>query len=396
MSAYPSGFAGNVSALTFETGAMDPDFVELFTLAQNSILNRRERLVVKLRYGLDGGRPRTLEEIGRQLAVSRERVGQVLDKAHRKIAGRGRREIEDSKLNGACAELLLYVRNAVRPEEAGAAERLADFVENVLLYLPTRTHALPLGSILAFPDRKTSELHQAEAQAILRQRRYERSKQDKASVRFRSLIPDVIWPDQPKLLAEMDWDSFSRAREVSITGTGDAGSFYSEKLERDVQYESLLEQDFLLCLEHAKEVVFYQEQPLVISYTVGNQERTYYPDVLIILSDGRGLVVEIKPVFQMALEQNLTKWGALRKFCAKAGLGLLVTDGRRSIKQVQRHKVKPEFEKAVISALQGGPLCWAEYRAIKDQFEPGRDDFAALILRHRLRWHLSPFALCRP
>lgn len=386
-----------MNASSLEAGAIDPDcFAELFALAQNSILNRKERLVVKLRYGFDGGGPRTLEEIGHQLAVSRERVRQVLNKAHRKITGRGRREIEDSKLNGACAELLLYVRNAVRPEEAGAAERLADFVENVLPYLPTRTHALPLGGTLAFPDRRTSELHQAEAQAILRQRRYERSKQDKASARFRGLIPDVIWPDQPKLLAGMDWETFSRAREASIAGTGDAGSFYSEKLKRDVQYESLLEQDFLLCLEHAKEVVFYQEQPLVISYTVDDQRHTYYPDVLIILSDGRGLVVEIKPVFQMALEQNLAKWGALRKFCAKAGLGLLVTDGRRSIQQAKRHRVKPDFEEAVLSSLQHGPLSWVGYRQIKDQFEPGRDDFVALILRHRLAWQLSPFRLSLP
>jgi RNA polymerase primary sigma factor len=37
----------------------------------------RERQVVTMRYGLDGDEPRTLEEIGRQLGLTRERVRQI-------------------------------------------------------------------------------------------------------------------------------------------------------------------------------------------------------------------------------------------------------------------------------------------------------------------------------
>jgi RNA polymerase primary sigma factor len=40
-------------------------------------LPSREREVVTLRYGLDGGEPRTLEEIGRHLGLTRERVRQI-------------------------------------------------------------------------------------------------------------------------------------------------------------------------------------------------------------------------------------------------------------------------------------------------------------------------------
>jgi len=40
-------------------------------------LDDRQRRVLELRYGLDGGRPRTLEEIGIAFNVSRERVRQI-------------------------------------------------------------------------------------------------------------------------------------------------------------------------------------------------------------------------------------------------------------------------------------------------------------------------------
>ena len=42
-----------------------------------STLEDRERDVVVLRFGLDGGQPRTLEQIGKQFGLSRERVRQI-------------------------------------------------------------------------------------------------------------------------------------------------------------------------------------------------------------------------------------------------------------------------------------------------------------------------------
>ncbi len=40
-------------------------------------LDDREQLVIRLRYGLDDGQPRTLDQIGRQFGLSRERVRQI-------------------------------------------------------------------------------------------------------------------------------------------------------------------------------------------------------------------------------------------------------------------------------------------------------------------------------
>ncbi len=48
-------------------------------------LNEREQEVVRLRFGLDDGRPRTLEEVGRQFGVTRERVRQIESKTLAKL-----------------------------------------------------------------------------------------------------------------------------------------------------------------------------------------------------------------------------------------------------------------------------------------------------------------------
>ena len=48
-------------------------------------LSEREAKVLRLRYGLDDGRPRTLEEVGKEFNVTRERVRQIEAKALRKI-----------------------------------------------------------------------------------------------------------------------------------------------------------------------------------------------------------------------------------------------------------------------------------------------------------------------
>ena len=48
-------------------------------------LTDREQKVLRLRFGLDDGRPRTLEEVGREFYVTRERIRQIEAKALRKL-----------------------------------------------------------------------------------------------------------------------------------------------------------------------------------------------------------------------------------------------------------------------------------------------------------------------
>ena len=48
-------------------------------------LSDREKEIVRLRYGLDDGQARTLEEVGRKFGVTRERVRQIEAKTLAKL-----------------------------------------------------------------------------------------------------------------------------------------------------------------------------------------------------------------------------------------------------------------------------------------------------------------------
>ena len=50
-----------------------------------STLTDREQKVLRLRFGLDDGRSRTLEEVGKEFNVTRERIRQIEAKALRKL-----------------------------------------------------------------------------------------------------------------------------------------------------------------------------------------------------------------------------------------------------------------------------------------------------------------------
>jgi len=50
-----------------------------------STLNSREQAVIRLRFGLDDGKPKTLEDIGRRFSVTRERIRQIESRALHKL-----------------------------------------------------------------------------------------------------------------------------------------------------------------------------------------------------------------------------------------------------------------------------------------------------------------------
>lgn len=369
---------------------------EYLTFAQAVALKTRESQMLDLRYGLSGEEPHTLTEIGLAYNLSRERVRQILAKALRKIRGRGKRYIKQGQTCDPCAQLLLYLQGIIRPDELGHMDRLVAFIENDLCYLPTQTHALPLVTSLMYESTNKAQSYQKEVGRRIRELHQSRRREYKQRCRLEHLLSYVIWPSQVHALTCDQVAEVKRQRNVSTDSDGHASSFMSQKMNREVQYESMIEFTFLLRLEELPEVVLYQEQPFVVPYQQGERTRCYYPDVLFVLQDGRGIVVEIKPVFQMALHKNLIKWSALRQFCRKEGFGLLVTDGRYAIQEVQHRHINPDFVTAMRTALLRGPLSWHEYREIRDRYDVSRDEFIALILNERLIWELNPFSLSKP
>ena len=52
------------------------------------VLDDRERKIIFSRFGLDGGKPKTLEEVGKKFGVTRERIRQLQNIALVEIASR--------------------------------------------------------------------------------------------------------------------------------------------------------------------------------------------------------------------------------------------------------------------------------------------------------------------
>ena len=74
-----------------DEGSVAPTDAVAFTMLKEQLLGvldtltPREEKVLRLRYGLDDGRPRTLEEVGKEFNVTRERIRQIEAKALRKL-----------------------------------------------------------------------------------------------------------------------------------------------------------------------------------------------------------------------------------------------------------------------------------------------------------------------
>ncbi len=85
------GEASHLGAFIEDRGAMAPADAASYQLLKEQIdevldsLTEREKRVLQLRFGLEDGRSRTLEEVGREFGVTRERIRQIEAKALRKL-----------------------------------------------------------------------------------------------------------------------------------------------------------------------------------------------------------------------------------------------------------------------------------------------------------------------
>lgn len=100
-----------VGDLVVDETALSPHDVAMQNMLKEQLmsvletLTPREQKVIRLRYGLDDSHPRTLEEVGREFSVTRERIRQIEAKALRKLRQpsklkRLRDDVDDDKTDG--------------------------------------------------------------------------------------------------------------------------------------------------------------------------------------------------------------------------------------------------------------------------------------------------------
>jgi hypothetical protein len=98
---------------------------------------------------------------------------------------------------------------------------------------------------------------------------------------------------------------------VTRSGRGFRGYFPSKKLNRMVEYESLLERDALYLFECSPGVKSYRAQPELIFYEHRYQTHKYYPDFEVVLNSGSVFHIEVKPSAKLLSCQLLSKMIAI-------------------------------------------------------------------------------------
>lgn len=112
------------------------------------------------------------------------------------------------------------------------------------------------------------------------------------------------------------------ARQVDVNEEGHGATFLA-KLGRKVPWDSRFEARLLQILNDSSLVATFQEQPVRIPYLWGGHTRSYYPDVAAQLHDGRTVLIEVKPIYEVAYAVNQDKFDAGRAFAYSRGWGWL-------------------------------------------------------------------------
>ncbi|MFD9962732.1 Tn7 transposase TnsA N-terminal domain-containing protein [Amycolatopsis sp. NPDC058986] len=212
---------------------------------------------------------------------------------------------------------------------------------------------------------------------------------ERATRRWAAILDDVEWPET---LAEIapDRSDFSPLREVNPRPG--STEWESAKVGRKVACESVNEMYMVRTLSYAANVEWFCEQPVAIEYFLDGRVRTYYPDLLVWLDDGRCVLVEVKGLPDMASWINQEKAEAARKYCARRGWGFIVTDGTRTLRQFMRREVSEEVATLFKNALSGGVVSWPQIQAMRARADFTSVDVSVLALREK--WRLTyPYRL---
>lgn len=388
--------------LSRNVGLMDPALTLLLDIDAASVqaLTSREAAMFQHRFGLDGEGPRTLEAIGDEHGVSRERVRQIIQRCLRKIRVKAMWQLKRGNFDEACARVFSSLSTVGEPNGLASDKQIVLFIEAMFGDLSYAKLGFTLfsGLLATRCNAERVELLWKAVKSIRAARRAARAQEStssKAASRLHALLEYAIWPGDPRPGCFSDLMS-GRKRETR-TQPDFTGYFLSAKLNREVSFESLKEGRFLALLEGSSEVRAYQEQPVAIPYEREDRRRHYFPDVFVELIDGRGILVEIKPKIEMAFSCNWIKWAAMKSYCRARGIGFLITDGHVTIQQLSSSAtISQAYRDALLAAVTVGTLDGRAYWLIHRQHSGNWPDFLATVLAHRLNWQLCPFRLSVP
>lgn len=174
------------------------------------------------------------------------------------------------------------------------------------------------------------------------------------------------------------------------------GKFPSLKLDRMVGYESRLEQEQIYLMEYDPAVVFYEEQPLLIEYTVAGTHYKYFPDFRVVTTDGQQLLLECKAEEFVGMDNNLRKIEAGQSWCARRRWEFRLITERETragfrlenvmlLWQFARYRIAPDTRARLYAVMNCQPmLTLAELAA---RVSPADPPMARIPILHLLFHH---------
>ncbi|KWX20447.1 hypothetical protein AFM11_30145 [Mycolicibacterium wolinskyi] len=293
-----------------------------------------ERSILTARFGLEGQDRATLQEIGDQHGISRERVRQLVDRSVMRVAGRALKSAEDidardslTERYGPAADVEALVRRLTL--EACATETGSLTKSFAVLKLRLTGHRVADTKQLANEVRsrvvrvrnRLRELERVERKAVVAD--------GYATSHLQRWLSHVEWPADTTMSPRPIPGHATRRIDVDEEGHG---ATFLDKLGREAAWDSRFESRLLRILNDSSLVETFQEQPVRVPYQWGGHARSYYPDVVAQLRDGRTVLIEAKPIYEVGYAVNQDKFAAGRGFAHSQGWGWLVWTDRYGIR----------------------------------------------------------------
>ncbi len=349
------------------------------------MLKDKERDIFANLYGLYDGRMWKHQEIADHFNLSRERIRQLEVKVFRKFSCKKKQE------DGPVKQMLALLTRKETLPSGGNGQMVHYLHEFHTNHLPEWDEARFFHFVeYLLPMKGLSELWKKN----LKSQKSIRNPKD-----ILNYIGDkIIWPPTTVYFPKSYIQSFLPKRGMGNKDGEDGmslyGTFYSKKLERNVFYESKLEERFFKLLERSTGVYAYCEQPFTLSFEINGKGYRYTPDVLLQLEDGRCLVAEIKPLMDMVIREVQTKFQQLHEYCREQGWGVILCDGYRDVTALCHYPQNQPFDSALLRILsEKRRLMAGDIRSLKEAYGGNSLHLFQCILRYDLSYREFPTLL---
>ncbi len=208
------------------------------------------------------------------------------------------------------------------------------------------------------------------------------------------LFRQIIWPGEKRTY---DFDCFEILQPQRIVSTQSrykSGVFYSEKCQREIQYESGIELEFIRKMEESPLVHFYYEQPVQIAYRRGRRKATYTPDFAVFLRTREIVLIEIKDLSCMLEYRVQMRMEALVEYCHKKGFGVLMTDGKHTLDHLRKRATHRELEKEMLLRIREDRILRkSACMELLNKHQATQADLLKIILKNHWKYKAFPLKL---